>query len=684
MWILEWKRAPERSKKIINVPLSDRVLWRLYGLLVFLVLFIIILFFLTLFSTKIVSGFILFIEETLILFILLLVVFLLSPIYEEVSGLDRLGRSLAIRDKREMLRNHWESMRAGILKIFFLLLMLSFASSWLDIFIQSFEGFSIGLANVFVLSLSALYVIDIFFALIGYLSTSKRLHSHIRTSNPYWFAWLVTLICYPPFFSWLVLTGLADYRDGLVWSDWLGYDFLFAWVWGIAIIVLTFIYAWSTIIFGIRFSNLTHRGIITNGPYRYTKHPAYLSKNISWWLISVPFISSFSFRSALFACSALVFVNFIYFLRAKAEEKHLILDPKYLEYSKWIQENGIFASLTSFIKFWFPGLTVRLLTLCVLLFSISSVLWLWSTDEGRTYRFISANDAQGSLLISKNNSVNFFTVEKYGSLDGKENYIYPIASLSKLITAAAVYRLILSGELSFDSTAINELKDFNPVDPRFSQITIINLLQHRSGFNRNISDDPLFDGENTVGCKGALKAVESRYLDFDPGTETHYSNIGYCILGEIIEAKLGITYEAAIYEILFDGNKPNWLFMGIPTSDTFYSPTERANEWYLLGPAGGWFANAHFFADFLSTEFKPEAVNLSAFQKPSSVDSFYYGLGWRVWSSGCWSHFGDLPGVLSVATVTNDGVSLGILDRRIKTAEPLMEQALHLCIHNKI
>lgn len=35
------------------------------------------------------------------------------------------------------------------------------------------------------------------------------------------------------------------------------------------------IYAWATIMFGGRFSNLTHRGIITNGPYPWTKHPAY-------------------------------------------------------------------------------------------------------------------------------------------------------------------------------------------------------------------------------------------------------------------------------------------------------------------------------------------------------------------------------------------------------------------------
>ena len=62
-------------------------------------------------------------------------------------------------------------------------------------------------------------------------------------------------------------------------------------LWGSAILALVAIYVWATIAFGARFSNLTHRGIITAGPYRFTKHPAYLAKNLSWWLITLPFDS---------------------------------------------------------------------------------------------------------------------------------------------------------------------------------------------------------------------------------------------------------------------------------------------------------------------------------------------------------------------------------------------------------
>jgi hypothetical protein len=60
---------------------------------------------------------------------------------------------------------------------------------------------------------------------------------------------------------------------------------------GAWLVLLTGIYAWATVAFGFRFSNLTHRGILTHGPYAWTKHPAYVSKNLFWWCAVLPFLS---------------------------------------------------------------------------------------------------------------------------------------------------------------------------------------------------------------------------------------------------------------------------------------------------------------------------------------------------------------------------------------------------------
>ena len=93
--------------------------------------------------------------------------------------------------------------------------------------------------------------------------------------------------------------------------------------------------------FGMRFSNLTDRGTITNGPYRYFKHPAYVSKNISWWLMYMPFLSKVDLASGFRACLLLAAVNYLYYLRAKSEEKQLMADPAYRAYSEWIAEHGL-------------------------------------------------------------------------------------------------------------------------------------------------------------------------------------------------------------------------------------------------------------------------------------------------------------------------------------------------------
>ncbi|HEY6452242.1 MAG TPA: isoprenylcysteine carboxylmethyltransferase family protein, partial [Steroidobacteraceae bacterium] len=85
---------------------------------------------------------------------------------------------------------------------------------------------------------------------------------------------------------------------------------------------------------------LTHRGIITNGPYRYSRHPAYLAKNLSWWMISMPFMLGADAATSLRCCVLLCLLNGIYYLRAKTEERHLALDPVYREYARWIEAHG--------------------------------------------------------------------------------------------------------------------------------------------------------------------------------------------------------------------------------------------------------------------------------------------------------------------------------------------------------
>ncbi len=190
-----------------------------------------------------------------------------------------------------------------------------------------------------------LFTVDLVFTCVGYILTMRILDTHIRSVEPTVAGWLAALICYQPFWSLIGGMYLAYNADGVYWGGWLADHPVLYVLWGSAILALTLIYAVSTACFGLRFSNLTHRGIITNGCYRYTKHPAYVSKNLAWWLVAVPFIASHGWADALRDCLLLLGLNLVYFIRARTEERHLSQDPVYVQYALAINERGLFSGL---------------------------------------------------------------------------------------------------------------------------------------------------------------------------------------------------------------------------------------------------------------------------------------------------------------------------------------------------
>lgn len=187
---------------------------------------------------------------------------------------------------------------------------------------------------------------DLCLAALGYLLSLKLFDNHIRSTEPTFLGWAAALICYQPFWSFFE-RNYIDYTDSFQWTTWLhGYPSAM-FLWGCMILLLTSTYALSTAYFGLRFSNLTHRGIITNGPYRFTKHPAYVSKCLSWLLLYVPFLSfNSSHGEAVRQTGLWLLLCLIYFVRAKTEERHLSQDPVYVQYCAWIERHGVFRRLT--------------------------------------------------------------------------------------------------------------------------------------------------------------------------------------------------------------------------------------------------------------------------------------------------------------------------------------------------
>lgn len=243
----------------------------------------------------------------------------------------------------DMIWRHW---RAWAVKAFFLAFMLSIVVGnfaplvtrpW-DVILSNPVEFAIFGVGIF-------YLIDVHFATVGYVLTMRPLDAHIRTANPYGMGWVAALACYPPFVM-MNPGGILHYeQDGRNWNVWFDYYQLpeaAFWLWGGILLVLTGIYAWATVAFGIRFSNLTHRGIITHGPYRFTRHPAYLAKNSFWWLSSLAILPwEGGMVTALRNTALLAAVSGVYYWRAKTEEKHLLADPAYRAYWEWAQHHAL-------------------------------------------------------------------------------------------------------------------------------------------------------------------------------------------------------------------------------------------------------------------------------------------------------------------------------------------------------
>ena len=232
-------------------------------------------------------------------------------------------------------------LRAWAVKAFFLPFMLGVVPGGFAMFVRG--DLSVVLHDPVALAnwlITLMFLIDVAFATVGYMLTMRPLDAHIRSANPYAAAWAAALICYPPTIL-MGNNGPLNYRPGTAeWSYWFAGHPIVLTAIGAVLVALTAIYAWSTVAFGIRFSNLTHRGILTHGPYAVSRHPAYLSKNLFWWIATIPILSTGTWVDAARSTLLLGVVSGIYYWRARTEERHLSTDPAYRDYYDWMERYG--------------------------------------------------------------------------------------------------------------------------------------------------------------------------------------------------------------------------------------------------------------------------------------------------------------------------------------------------------
>jgi CubicO group peptidase (beta-lactamase class C family) len=135
--------------------------------------------------------------------------------------------------------------------------------------------------------------------------------------------------------------------------------------------------------------------------------------------------------------------------------------------------------------------------------------------------------------------------------------LFRLASVSKMLTASAIYKLVAAGIIT-TNTAIYSYLGIPPWggvlgDNRITNITVQNLLDHSGGWNQYTSPvgDPVLRtiqistnmGLNYPAAPtNVISWMFSKPLDFTPGTTNVYANFGYMLLGRVIEKAGGKSY----------------------------------------------------------------------------------------------------------------------------------------------
>lgn len=177
--------------------------------------------------------------------------------------------------------------------------------------------------------------------------------------------------------------------------------------------------------------------------------------------------------------------------------------------------------------------------------------------------FLIAQQAPGAALaVARHGRLVYARGFGYADIERKlpvePQSIFRIASVSKPLTAVAVLQLVDRGRLRLDDRMVDRIgiDPFLPhggtVDSRLGEVTVRHLLQHTAGWDRDRSFDPIARPRRIaeamgkslpIGPKDVVRYAMGCPFDSDPGERYAYSNVGYLMLAEIIEAIAGRPYE---------------------------------------------------------------------------------------------------------------------------------------------
>lgn len=171
-------------------------------------------------------------------------------------------------------------------------------------------------------------------------------------------------------------------------------------------------------------------------------------------------------------------------------------------------------------------------------------------DDARVGRF------SGVLASANRGSIRTLDARGSADVEGRvpngTRTSYALGSVSKVLTATAVMRLVEEGRIDLSATVQQYLPEY--AAKPFAKVTVAQLLSHTAGVpslyqtEQGLGDEPLdFEVLSTsIHVDALIDQFSGAPLLFEPGARYGYSNSGYILLGRIIEKVTGKPFYAAL------------------------------------------------------------------------------------------------------------------------------------------
>ncbi len=280
--------------------------------------------------------------------------------------------------------------------------------------------------------------------------------------------------------------------------------------------------------------------------------------------------------------------------------------------------------------------------------------------DGYLSDLVSAGQFSGAVLLAREGRV--LLSKGYGMAD-IENDVpntprtkFRIASVTKQFTAMGIMLLQQEGKLNVQDSVCKFIED---CPEAWQPITLHHLLTHTSGLPENFSIQELMTltlSRNPM--REGMEMIKARPLQSTPGETYQYSNVGYNMLGYIIEQVSGQTYEEYLRDKIWsplgmnDTGQDHESLLIKRRATGYFSPTAKAQYLPidLAAYAGGLYSTVEDLYKWDQALYTEQLLPRSALDVVFTPHQGDYGYGWTITQGEhgtVIAHNGGVPGFAS-------------------------------------